>query len=131
MNGFVGLHPARNWKRGVFALKRRSQNSREECVGLVVGLVARIVKYMKKTTYHLYILKCADGTLYTGITTDLKRRVGEHNSLTLGAKYTHSRRPVKLVYSRSLKDRSKATREEARVKKLTRAEKLLLVSSRA
>ena len=81
--------------------------------------------------YYLYILKCADKTLYTGITTDLKRRLVEHNSGKLGAKYTHSRRPVKLVYSRSLKDRSEATREEARIKKLTRAEKLLLISGRA
>lgn len=81
--------------------------------------------------YYLYIIKCADKTLYTGITTDLKRRVGEHNSAKLGARYTASRRPVRLVYSRSLKDRSEATREEARIKKLTRAEKLLLVSGRA
>ncbi|MBU3999991.1 GIY-YIG nuclease family protein, partial [Patescibacteria group bacterium] len=45
--------------------------------------------------YHLYILKCSDKTLYTGITCDLKRRIGEHNSSNLGAKYTRSRRPVK------------------------------------
>ena len=50
--------------------------------------------------YYLYILKCSDGTLYTGITVDLKRRVGEHNTSKLGAKYTRSRRPVKLVYSK-------------------------------
>ncbi|MFA6257363.1 MAG: GIY-YIG nuclease family protein [Candidatus Paceibacterota bacterium] len=84
--------------------------------------------------YYLYILKCADGSLYTGITTDLKRRVGEHNGeggSRAGARYTASRRPVKIVYSRVIKDRSEATREEARIKKLTRAEKLLLVSSRA
>ena len=80
--------------------------------------------------YFLYILKCADGTLYTGITTDLKRRVGEHNGkggTKLGAKYTKARRPVRLVYSKKFKDRSLASREEARVKNLKRTEKLTLI----
>jgi len=74
--------------------------------------------------YYLYILKCADKTLYAGITTDLKRRVVEHNSSTLGAKYTSSRRPVKLVYSKKYKNRSLALKEEARIKKLKRSDKL-------
>ncbi len=77
--------------------------------------------------YYLYILKCADGTLYTGITTDLKRRIGEHNDSLLGAKYTRARRPVELVYQRKFKDRSLASKEEARVKRLSRLEKLELV----
>lgn len=77
--------------------------------------------------YYLYILKCADKTLYTGITTDLKRRVIEHNSSKLGAKYTSSRKPVKLVYSKKLKNRSTASKEEARIKKLKRIEKLELI----
>jgi putative endonuclease len=77
--------------------------------------------------YYLYILKCADKTLYTGITTDLKRRVVEHNNSKLGAKYTSSRRPVKLVYSKKFRDRSKASKEEARIKKLRRAQKLELI----
>jgi putative endonuclease len=76
--------------------------------------------------YYLYILECADKTLYTGITTDLARRVFEHNSTNLGAKYTAARRPVKLVYSKRFKDRSYASREEARIKRLKRAEKLKL-----
>ena len=50
--------------------------------------------------YYLYILKCADETLYTGVTTDLKRRMTEHNNSKLGAKYTSSRRPVIIVYSK-------------------------------
>lgn len=79
--------------------------------------------------YHLYILKCADKTLYTGITTDLKRRVEEHNSNKLGAKYTSSRRPVKLVYSKKFKNRSSASREESYIKKLKRAEKLKLIKN--
>ncbi len=81
------------------------------------------------TMYHLYILKCVDGTLYTGITTDLKRRVLEHNSKTLGAKYTLSRQPVKLVYSKKLKDRSTASKEEARIKNLKRSDKMKLITA--
>ena len=77
--------------------------------------------------YHLYILKCKDGTLYTGITVDLGRRVEEHNSSECGAKYTRSRRPVKLVYSRRFRNRSNAQREEARIKSLSRKEKLLMI----
>ena len=77
--------------------------------------------------YSLYILKCADGTLYTGITTDLKRRVREHNTTKLGAKYTVARRPVNLVYSKKFKDRAAASQEEARIKKLTRIAKLALI----
>ncbi len=79
--------------------------------------------------YHLYILLCSDNTLYTGITTDLARRVEEHNSAapgSRGAKYTRSRRPVRLVYSRAFPDRSSASVEEARIKKLSRDEKLAL-----
>ncbi|PIV86597.1 MAG: endonuclease, partial [Candidatus Moranbacteria bacterium CG17_big_fil_post_rev_8_21_14_2_50_41_107] len=53
--------------------------------------------------YYLYILKCADGTLYTGITTNLERRKEEHNSSSLGAKYTRGRRPVKLVFSETFR----------------------------
>ena len=77
--------------------------------------------------YHLYILKCKDGTLYTGITVDLGRRVEEHNSSECGAKYTRSRRPVKLVYSRRFRNRSNVQREEARIKSLSRKEKLLMI----
>jgi putative endonuclease len=86
----------------------------------------RLINY-NLTMYHLYILKCADKTLYTGITTDLKRRVLEHNSSKLGAKYTSIRRPVLLVHSKKFKNRSLASKEEARIKKLTRGEKLGLI----
>jgi putative endonuclease len=79
--------------------------------------------------YYLYILKCADKTLYTGITTDLKRRVAEHNNKKLGAKYTASRQPVKLVYSRKFKNRSLASKAEARIKKLKKSEKLKLTET--
>lgn len=79
--------------------------------------------------YFLYILKCSDGTLYTGITTDLERRVREHNMGKTGAKYTRIRRPVALVYSKQFKDRSKASIAEAHMKKLPRSEKLALVDA--
>ncbi len=78
--------------------------------------------------YYVYILKCADKTLYTGITTDLERRILEHNEKKLGARYTASRRPVKLVYCKKFKSRSIASKEEARIKKLKRVEKLRLIS---
>jgi putative endonuclease len=76
--------------------------------------------------YYLYILKCADDTLYTGITTDLARRVDEHNVGIKGAKYTMSRRPVSVVFSKKYTNRSKASKEEARIKKLTRLQKMEL-----
>jgi len=79
--------------------------------------------------YYLYILECADKTLYTGITTDLARRITEHNSSRLGSKYTSARRPVTIVYSRKFKNRSAASKEEARIKKMKKFEKLELVRS--
>jgi len=79
--------------------------------------------------YYLYILKCTDQTLYTGITTDLERRLKEHNSSALGAKYTRGRRPTKLVYSQKFKNRSLAQQAEAKIKKLSRLDKLKLIKS--
>lgn len=80
--------------------------------------------------YYTYILKCRDKTLYTGITTDLKRRVAEHNTSKLGAKYTFSRRPVKLMYSSKHKNRSLASKEELRIKKLTRLQKIQFIKNK-
>jgi len=77
--------------------------------------------------YFVYIVECGDGSLYTGITTELNRRIEEHNSLKIGAKYTKSRRPVKLVYSAHFPNKSEASIEEARIKKLNRQEKLKLI----
>ena len=79
--------------------------------------------------YYLYILECADKTLYTGITTDLKRRIEEHNGTKKGAKYTSARRPVRVVYTRKFKNRSNASREEARIKKLKKSEKEELIKN--
>jgi putative endonuclease len=79
--------------------------------------------------YYVYILKCKDKTLYTGITADLQRRLREHNSSELGAKYTRARRPVKLVYTRKFRSRSTATKAEANIKRLSRTEKLQLIKN--
>jgi putative endonuclease len=80
--------------------------------------------------YYLYILKCSDNTLYTGITIDLKRRVIEHNYSRLGAKYTKSRRPVKSVFSQRFRDRSRAAKAEAMVKKMTRSKKEEIIKNK-
>jgi len=79
-------------------------------------------------SYFVYILECNDSTLYTGIATDVKRRVDEHNNSDKGAKYTKNRRPVKLVYSEAQDDRSSASKREYAIKKLKRSEKLELIS---
>lgn len=77
--------------------------------------------------YYVYILKCSDKTFYSGITNDLARRVEEHNSSRLGAKYTRGRRPVRLVYSLAKRSRSAAAKEECRLKKLSRPDKINLI----
>lgn len=78
--------------------------------------------------YYLYILECADKTLYTGITVDLERRVKEHNSSRLGAQYTYSRRPVKIVYTKKYRNHSLALKAEMAIKKLSRDQKIKLVN---
>ncbi len=80
--------------------------------------------------YTLYIVECADKTLYTGIALDVERRLKEHNHSPRGAKYTRARRPVKLVYTRRFRTRSRASSEEARIKKLPRSEKITLIQQR-
>jgi len=79
--------------------------------------------------WYIYILECKDKTLYTGIASNLKRRIKEHNTSSLGAKYTKGQRPVKLVYSCLRKDKSRALKEEYRIKKLSRAEKLKIIKN--
>ncbi len=76
--------------------------------------------------WKIYILQCSDNTLYTGITNNLERRIETHNK-GKGAKYTSARRPVKLLYSKDVANRSEATKEEKRIKKLSRNEKLKLI----
>lgn len=76
--------------------------------------------------HYAYMLRCADGTIYSGYTTDPYRRTAIHNS-GRGAKYTRSRLPVKLVFIESFSTKSEALKREAALKKLIRAEKLLLI----
>ena len=75
-----------------------------------------------------YILECADGTLYTGWTNDLNKRLTAYNA-GQGAKYTRARRPVRLVYAEAHEDRREAMRREVQIKRLPRSKKLLLIES--
>ncbi len=79
--------------------------------------------------YAVYILECADGTLYTGITTDLKRRMHEHNNSTRGATYTRVRRPVMLKFYQRFRSRSKASKVEYCIKQCSRKQKLELIQT--
>ena len=83
---------------------------------------------MAADAWQVYIVCCADDSLYTGIARDLERRIAEHNADNgLGASYTRSRRPVRLVYQESAADRSAASKREYQIKQLSRAEKLALI----
>ncbi len=79
--------------------------------------------------WWVYILRCRDGTLYTGITTDVARRLAEHRA-GAGARYTRSRLPLRLVWREPQPDRAAAARREAQVKRLPRAQKLALIRLR-
>lgn len=79
--------------------------------------------------WFVYILRCADDSLYTGVTTNPERRLRQHNGeLVGGAKYTRLRRPVKLVWEEMHPDRSSACKRESGIKKLHRTEKLNLIT---
>lgn len=80
---------------------------------------------MNHFMHYVYIVKCSDGTLYTGYTNNLNRRIKEHNEGE-GAKYTKGRRPVDLVYSEKFKTKSKALKREYRIKQLSRKKKFAL-----
>jgi putative endonuclease len=79
--------------------------------------------------YYCYILRCADDTLYTGVTTDLARRIDEHNA-GRGSRYTASRKPVRLVWSEEHPDRSSAQKREAKIKRWSRLQKETLIDER-
>ena len=80
-------------------------------------------------SWYVYMLRCRDGSLYTGYTDDVNRRLSVHNS-GKGAKYTRSRLPVTLVYQEEVTDKSAALRREAAIKSLTRKEKLALLQTK-
>jgi len=78
--------------------------------------------------WFVYIVECSDNTLYTGIATDINQRVNEHNTSKKGAKYTKARRPVKLVYEEVADNRSLASKREYFIKKMSRIEKIKLIT---
>ena len=79
--------------------------------------------------WSLYIIQCSDESLYTGITTDISRRLKEHNAKK-GAFYTQNKTPVKLVYQEAMANQSEARKREARIKKLPRPKKLALIATK-
>ena len=82
------------------------------------------------TPWFLYVVRCGDDSLYTGITTDVGRRVGEHNAGPKGARYTRARRPVTLARSWGFADRSAAGKAEYALKALSRGQKLAVIAGR-
>ena len=86
---------------------------------------------MAGTEFSLYIVRCADGTLYTGIATDVDRRLSEHESGIRGARFLRGKGPLQIVFSEVVGDRSLASRLEYRVKKLDRLKKLELIDGRS
>lgn len=85
---------------------------------------------MSSPKFSLYILRCADGTLYTGITTDVARRVAEHESGARGAKFLRGKGPLEVVFEQAVGDRAQAQKLEHRIKRLSRAQKIALVERR-
>lgn len=78
--------------------------------------------------YNVYILKCSDGSFYTGCTNDLKKRIKQHNESKLGARYTKVRRPVDLQYSEVFKTLREARKREAEIKGWNRKKKIALIN---
>ena len=80
-----------------------------------------------KSDWFVYILRCSDNSLYTGITTDTDRRIKEHNAAKQGARYTRMRQPVTLVYQETVDSRSSASKREIAIKRLKKKEKEQLI----
>jgi predicted GIY-YIG superfamily endonuclease len=87
------------------------------------------MKRLRTPGWYVYILRCSDGTLYTGVTTDVQRRCRQHNAGT-ASRYTRSRRPTRLVYQEEQPDRSTALKREAAIKALSRKQKEALIRQR-
>lgn len=86
---------------------------------------------MAGSEFSLYIVRCADGTLYTGIATDVSKRLAEHEASPRGARYLRGRGPLQVVFSEVVGDRARASQLEYRVKRLSRTQKLALVEGRS
>lgn len=80
-------------------------------------------------SWYIYILKCSDGSLYTGVTTDIERRLHEHNHSSRGARYTRARRPLSLAYREPAESRAQACRREWEIKQLSAVDKRRLISA--
>ncbi len=83
----------------------------------------------KNNTWFVYFLRCNDNSLYAGITTDIERRLHQHNHTKLGAKYTRAKRPVTLAFIETAPNKSLASKREYQLKKLTKIQKEQLVST--
>ncbi len=81
------------------------------------------------SSWKVYIVECSDGSFYTGITTDIQRRLLEHNHSFKSAKYTRSRRPVRLVYEEDTQNRSTASKREYQIKKMKQKDKKILIEN--
>lgn len=84
---------------------------------------------MESLSIYVYIVECADGTLYTGYTNNIAHRIHEHNNGRTGAKYTRSRRPVRLVYAEPCAGLSDALKREGQIKRLSRVQKIALIET--
>ena len=87
-----------------------------------------MTKQSETGTWWVYFLRCNDNSLYAGVTTDIDRRISEHNNSKLGAKYTRARRPVSLAYLEVADNKSSACKREYQIRHLTKAKKEQLVS---
>ncbi|MBE9539357.1 MAG: GIY-YIG nuclease family protein [Proteobacteria bacterium] len=104
-------------------------NQQEKHSGQCSACIGPGVIPVTDSSWQVYILECADGSLYTGIATNLSRRLQQHNGeLSGGPKYTRGRRPVTLRWSDTAADRSAALQREAAIKKLSRQEKQRLIA---
>ena len=89
------------------------------------------VEVIIMSNWYVYMLRCADNSLYTGVTTDVERRIVEHNGQKSVTKYTRVRQPVEVAYQEEAESRSEACKREAQLKKLTKKEKEILVGSKS
>ena len=94
------------------------------------GSLSRVDPVPEEEGNYTYIVQCADGSLYTGWTTDLLRRLHEHNGTKAGAKYTHSKRPAELVFYERYETKQEAMRREYEIKQMDRRKKLELIHNR-
>ena len=94
------------------------------------GSFSRVEDFPEEKGNYTYIVQCADGSLYTGWTTDLGRRMHAHNNTKAGAKYTHNKRPVELVFHEKFRTKQEAMQREFQIKQMERKEKLEMIRNR-